>query len=285
MIPISIGKGLRPAKLKLTVVILSVFNCMGFFFYDPSQSSLAAFLILYGILAVISFAVIWYYWHGQNWARWLVMIGAAFTFLNLATLSSFKTTGAAVAIAEAVFGAWLLYWLNTKPVVLYFRSMPRRPPFRKVMLYSLGAIGLIAVLLLGIVFLSAFIAPTLRPVYEGEIPESFRKELSSMYPKDERLLGLFSTGTFQVTEGGCLFTDRRIVVFDGGEVIQQAMFKEIRNLSLYRNTGFLGMSELAVDKISGIRFFCPLPNATAYPYEAGKFHSLLEKAWQKVRKP
>ena len=104
--------------LTRTAVLLCAFNLLGVLLYDPSAGGLWAFLMLYGCLATVSFVVIWYYRQGQNWARWLVLATSALSLLNIAFLPPLTAIATALVIAEAGFGAWLLYWLNTKPVAL-----------------------------------------------------------------------------------------------------------------------------------------------------------------------
>lgn len=83
-----------------------------------------------------------------------------------------------------------------------------------------------------------------------------------------------------VAEEGCLFTDRRLVIFEHGRVVQQATFPEVRHLSLQRERGFFGLSELAIERDDGIRLHCQLPNASAYPNDASEFQERLTRAWR-----
>src|SRR5687768_9100693 len=159
----------RPALLTHTALALCVGNLLGFLLYDPSAGGLAAFLILYGLLASVSFAIIWYFWRGQNWARWLVLGMSALSLLNIVFVPSLTRVGTVVVIAEAAFGVWLLYWLNTKPVALYFRNTPRRPTLSKASIVILGAVVVAAVLLFGAMGLSMVLSPTPRPVYDDDI--------------------------------------------------------------------------------------------------------------------
>lgn len=267
--------------LTWTAVLLCVFNVLGFLFYDIYADSLAAFLIFFGILAAASFVVIWYFWQGQNWARWLVLAMSVFSLLNIALVPSLTRVTAIIVVAEAAFGVWLLYWLNTKPVARYFRSTLRRPALNKAAIVVLGGMAVVAVLLLIAAGASMVLSPTPRPVYDDEISNGHRDALRNLHPDGERLLGLFSMGVFDVAEEGCLFTDQRVLIFEGGKVIQQATFQEIRDLQLRRELHFVGMSELTVERHDEIELYCQLPNAGAYPNDASEFHERLSRAWRR----
>lgn len=271
----------RPAMLTWTAVLLCVFNVLGFFSFDISPESLAAFLIFYGILAAASFVVIWYFWEGQNWARWLVLAMSVLSLPNIALIPSMTRVPAIIAVVDAFLGVWLLYWLNTKRVARYFRSTPRSPALNKAAIVALGGMAVIAVLLLIAAGASMVFSPTPRPVYDDEISNAHRDALRVMHPDGERLLGLFSLGVFDVAEEGCLFTDRRVLVFEGGKVIQQATFQEIRDLQLRREQHFVGMSELTIERTDNIQLYCQLPNAGAYPNDASEFHERLARVWRR----
>lgn len=76
-------------------------------------------------LMAVGYIVLWFYWIGQNWARWLVIVTSALAILNLIALRSPlspRLLYGAMIIAEALLGAFLLYWLNTPRVRERFRS-------------------------------------------------------------------------------------------------------------------------------------------------------------------
>jgi hypothetical protein len=271
----------RPALLTHTTIALCVSNLLGFVLYDPSAGGLSAFLILYGLLASVSFVVIWYFWRGQNWARWLVLAVSVLSLLNMVFIPSVTRVGTVIMVAEAAFGGWLLYWLNTKPVALYFRNTPRRPALSKSAIVILGAVAVAAVLLVVAMGASMVFSPTPRPVYDDEISNAHREALRGLHPDGERLQGLFSMGVFDVAEEGCFFTDRRLVIFEDGKAIREAAFEDIRGLRLHREQGFAGMSELTVERNDGIQLYCRLPNASAYPNDASEFHERLTRVWRR----
>jgi hypothetical protein len=51
----------------------------------------------------------------------LVILGSLLALSNLLNLGSWNSVQQVLVVVEAVFGAWLLYWLNTKQVAQFFR--------------------------------------------------------------------------------------------------------------------------------------------------------------------
>jgi hypothetical protein len=80
--------------------------------------------LLYAVHAfvVTSLIVLYAFWHGKNWARIAVLGVSIFYVLTLpmAKISDGRMLFAC-AILQAVWGAFLLYWLNTKKVHAFFK--------------------------------------------------------------------------------------------------------------------------------------------------------------------
>lgn len=74
--------------------------------------------------AFIAFCLLvtYFYWHGKNWARILVLVYSAMQIggLWLLKLHDYGYADTAVMLAQALFGAFLLYWLNTAVVRQFF---------------------------------------------------------------------------------------------------------------------------------------------------------------------
>ncbi len=77
-------------------------------------------LVVSSVILLLSFVVIWFYWKGRNWARWLVLLTCLLALLNLTSLPSFPVLAQTVIVGEAALGAFLLVWLNTPAVRSYF---------------------------------------------------------------------------------------------------------------------------------------------------------------------
>src|SRR5688572_12053379 len=119
----------RPAGLRLATLLLCVFNVAGILFYEPMEgmsadASLALFAV-YAVVAAVSFVVIWFFWRGRNWARWLVFATSVIALLNLLLIPSSVNSVQLLIVAEAVLAVWLLYWLNTPRSTRYFKQPHR----------------------------------------------------------------------------------------------------------------------------------------------------------------
>ena len=81
-----------------------------------------AFGLVFALVVIaVSYAVLWLFWQGRNWARWLVMITSVIALSNLALVAAEPSWPLRIVIAtEALLGLFLIYWLNTKAVRAYF---------------------------------------------------------------------------------------------------------------------------------------------------------------------
>ena len=116
----------RPRGMAAATLLLCVFTVAAIAFYQSSpqlspRGSVALFAAGYAVYAAVAFVAIWFFWHGRNWARWLVIVGSLLALSNLLNFGSWTSMQQKLIVVESVFGAWLLYWLNTKKVARFFR--------------------------------------------------------------------------------------------------------------------------------------------------------------------
>jgi O-antigen/teichoic acid export membrane protein len=112
-------------------LLLCVFNIAGVLFYEPLDGvptlvSLVAFGVIFGFIAAVSFVVIWFFWRGRNWARWLVLATSVLALLNVLLIPSSNLAAQFLIGVEAAVAVWLLYWLNTEDVSRYFKRFGKR---------------------------------------------------------------------------------------------------------------------------------------------------------------
>ena len=112
----------KPKGLWLTCGAMCLMNMAGFAFVDPELGSLDVQLPLFRASAALGYLVLWFYLTGRNWARILVLMGSGFTVLNLIAISLFNWYQQVIVAAEAAFGIFMLYWLNTRRMRAYFRG-------------------------------------------------------------------------------------------------------------------------------------------------------------------
>ena len=78
------------------------------------------------IVTAVIFAVLYFFWKGQNWARWLVLAASALAIFNLKEIThpTMAEWDTAIRIpllyAQALFASFLLYYLNTSGARSWF---------------------------------------------------------------------------------------------------------------------------------------------------------------------
>jgi hypothetical protein len=112
--------------MRVVTIAMALLNLTGFVLVEQSSGFWIAFT--WGVI-LVSYVVLWFFWQGRNWARWLVLITSVIGLLNLPFLAEMRLVQQVVVVAEAILGAFLLYWLNTASVKAFFRSTdPLCPP-------------------------------------------------------------------------------------------------------------------------------------------------------------
>jgi hypothetical protein len=87
----------------------------------PRDVLLGMYVIL-TVLVVLSYFVLWFYWHGKNWARILILLASLVCFYNLSLLTSAKSgIERSMLVGDAILAAFLVYWLNTSEAKACFK--------------------------------------------------------------------------------------------------------------------------------------------------------------------
>ncbi len=115
---------MRPSGLKETTILMCIFNVCGYAAIDPSFGYLTFQLMFATLIISLSFIVIWFYFKGKNWARILVLLTSVVALINTCIIAEANLPQKVIIIGEAMFACFLLYWLNTKQVKMYFSNMP-----------------------------------------------------------------------------------------------------------------------------------------------------------------
>jgi hypothetical protein len=118
---------MRPAPVTVTTWLMAILNVLGYAtMADPVRrpADLAVRFIFVTVFVLVGYVVLWFYWRGRNWARWLVMLSCLLCFWNLRGLGHRSLVVQAMIEAEALLSAFLLYWLNTAAARTFF-ARPR----------------------------------------------------------------------------------------------------------------------------------------------------------------
>lgn len=113
---------MKPAGLRAVTLALVVLNLAGLLMRDATgfDPNLSLFWVI--LVMTVSYVVIWFFWRGRNWARWLVQLTSVLALLNLVLIPEVTVVVQAILLVEAALGAYLLYWLNTSSVRAFFRG-------------------------------------------------------------------------------------------------------------------------------------------------------------------
>ena len=103
---------------------MAVLNPTGFLLLGPDPAMIER--VFCAVVIAVSYVVLWAFWQGRNWARWLVLLTSVLALANLYALESQEPAGRVVLVLEAVLGAYLLYWLNSSSVKAYFTVQSSR---------------------------------------------------------------------------------------------------------------------------------------------------------------
>lgn len=94
----------------------------GFVFVDPQLAPVEFQYVIFGVIIGFTYIVLWQYWKGKNWARILVLLTGGVAILNLFAFSSENFWAGALIVVEAIFGIFMLWWLNLQSVKDYFNQ-------------------------------------------------------------------------------------------------------------------------------------------------------------------
>lgn len=125
---------MTPRAVTATTWLMAILNVLGFaFMADPARGpvELAVRFVSLAVIVAAGYVVLWFYWRGRNWARWLVMLSCPLCFWNLTGLPHVNVVAQSMIVADALLAAFLLWWLNTATARAFFvrsRSQPSAAP-------------------------------------------------------------------------------------------------------------------------------------------------------------
>lgn len=111
----------RPPGLTITTWLIGIMNVLGFFLVDW-QFSDAGVLFAVAIAVVLGAIVLWWYWKGLSWARWIVLLESFWCLWSLKYLAHATPVEVLMVVIEALLAVFFLVYLNTKPVRAWFQG-------------------------------------------------------------------------------------------------------------------------------------------------------------------
>jgi hypothetical protein len=122
----------RPTEISVTTTLMCITNFMGFFLVNWHYAHAKGVFFIYSVFILIGYLVLYFFWHGENWARWLVMAASLLCLWNVWQLrrpfpaSSTRVPlfhpqlRVAMVLLEAVIAVYLLYFLFTRRARAWF---------------------------------------------------------------------------------------------------------------------------------------------------------------------
>jgi hypothetical protein len=111
-------RGTRPPELPWICLLLGVAVGVGYFSYQSTRSK--ELDLIAACSALLMLAVIACFWAGQEWARWLIVLGCLYALIRPVILVLYPPMFESVVIVvEAVLAVPLMIWLTRKRVTRY----------------------------------------------------------------------------------------------------------------------------------------------------------------------
>jgi len=113
----------RPTGVSVTTVMMCATNALGFFYVNWTRPHAMFTFVVFAILIGIGYLVLWFFWNGRNWARWLVLLTSLLALWNLHYIGrpQIGRIRTVTILFEAPIAVFLLWYLNLRPIRAWFR--------------------------------------------------------------------------------------------------------------------------------------------------------------------
>jgi len=117
----------RPRFLLEITLAMAVLTPFDYLLIDwDDHATLVSSVATTSFLNLLGFLVLWFFWNGRNWARWLVLSGVPFAVWDLIRLwPSAEPIVRIYVLTGATVYLFSLFWLNTPAVRSYFTQSKR----------------------------------------------------------------------------------------------------------------------------------------------------------------
>jgi protein-S-isoprenylcysteine O-methyltransferase Ste14 len=113
----------KPRGLLPVVLILCLLNFTDMFTANSADPDYAASRGVNYFFIALYYLVIWWLWNGSNAARIGVLVFSVLSLFGVLFWNQYTPAEQVTTVAWAILSAFLLYWLNTKPVKEYFKPV------------------------------------------------------------------------------------------------------------------------------------------------------------------
>ena len=113
----------RPRGITATALGVIFLDLLGLPFIRWNSWSAPPYFFIFPVAIALTMIglLVWFYWKGRNWARWMVILQVVFPPMVVLIRRS-TSRPIPVTILNGAFGLFLLYWLNTPKVRAFFSN-------------------------------------------------------------------------------------------------------------------------------------------------------------------
>jgi hypothetical protein len=101
---------------------MAIMNAWSFEFIDWSMHD----LLIQLILSALGYILLWFFWQGKPWARYLTLLVSAVSLAGVLAWNSLGRSGNLYIILCTMLSLFQLVYLKTKPVRVFFQDGGRR---------------------------------------------------------------------------------------------------------------------------------------------------------------
>ncbi len=112
----------RPRGIVVTACLVAILHALGFFLIEGQVVDDVEVYYVGATIVVLCGLVLWWYWKGLNWARWIVLLESFSCVWSLKYLRGATPVEISMIVAEGILAVFFLVYLNTKPVRAWFEG-------------------------------------------------------------------------------------------------------------------------------------------------------------------
>jgi hypothetical protein len=111
----------RPKILGEVVLVRGLLSVVGLSYVQAAAIPVTSALMVAVLFVALQLVVLWFLWHGHNWARLITIVASLLTISGVQYFSLYDLARQILLVIDIAFSAWLISWLLRPPIRAYFR--------------------------------------------------------------------------------------------------------------------------------------------------------------------
>jgi hypothetical protein len=112
---------MRPKMLREVVLARGFLSVLGLSYVQAATIPTTSALMLVVPFLAFQVVVLWFLWHGRNWARLATIVMSLLAILSVQSFGFYDALHRILPTIDIAFSIWLIYWLTRPPIRAYFR--------------------------------------------------------------------------------------------------------------------------------------------------------------------